>query len=166
MKRAFSLVELMIVVALLGILAAMALPQFQTYTTDAKASTAKANLRIYRSAIELYTAQHNSTAPGYPNGNPDTVPVAGAFYGQLAKATTNSGAIAEPGTPGYDLGPYMKNIPENPFNSKNVPLMLHNAQDFPQQATGDTGWIYKPATKTIKLNWPGTDKNGVRYYDY
>ena len=166
MKRAFSLVELMMVVALLGILAAMAFPHFQSHTTDAKATTAKANLRVLRSAIVLYTAQHNGVAPGYQDGNPLTAPNQTVMMDQLKKATTQQGAIAEIGTPGYDRGPYLKSSPENPFNSKTDNKMLTNNEDFPQQATGQFGWIYHAATKTIKLDWTGLDKGGVSYYDY
>lgn len=166
MKRAFSLVELMMVVALLGILAAMAFPQFQSHTTDAKSTTAKANLRVIRSAIELYTAQHSGVAPGYPDGNPLTVPSQTVMMDQLTKATTDQGAIAELGTVGYDRGPYLKIFPENPFNSRTDSKTLMNNQDFPLEATGQFGWIYHAATRTIKLDWPGTDSKGIDYYDY
>jgi hypothetical protein len=44
--------------------------------------------------------------------------------------------------------------------------MLANGASFPGEAAGDTGWIYKPATETIRLNWPGNDDEGTRYYDY
>ncbi len=154
------------VVALLGILAAMAMPQFQSYTTNAKASTAKANLRVLRSAIELYTAQHGGIPPGYQDGNPLAVPNLTVMMDQFKKATTQQGAIAEIGTPGYDRGPYLKISPENPFNYKTDSKMLTNNQNFPNNATGQFGWIYHADTKTIKLDWPGTDKHGVRYYDY
>ena len=51
MKRAFTLVEILIVVALLGILAAIALPTFQDHIQQARESAAKDNLRILRNAI-------------------------------------------------------------------------------------------------------------------
>ena len=59
MKTGFSLVELIIVVAVLGIMAAIVVPQFQNQSTKAKEAVAKEGLRILRSAIELYTAQHS-----------------------------------------------------------------------------------------------------------
>jgi type II secretory pathway pseudopilin PulG len=156
----------MMVVALLGILAAMAFPHFQSHTTDAKATTAKANLRVLRSAIELYTAQHSGVAPGYQDGNPLTAPNQTVMMDQLKKATTQQGAIAQLGTVGYDRGSYLKSSPENPFNSRTDTKMLTNNEDFPQNATGQFGWIYHAASKTIKLDWPGLDKEGVSYYDY
>jgi prepilin-type N-terminal cleavage/methylation domain-containing protein len=64
MERAFSLVELMIVVAVLGILAAIVVPQFQRHSTQAKEAVAKDSLRLLRGAIELYTARHGGRPTG------------------------------------------------------------------------------------------------------
>ena len=166
MKRAFSLVELMMVVALLGILAAMAFPQFQSYTTDAKATTAKANLRVLRSAIELYAARHKGVPPGYPFSNFDQQPLEIHMARQLTLATNENGMANTPGTVGFELGPYMREIPENPFNNSSRVLVILNASDLPENATGNYGWVYKPLTQTIKLDWPGTDSEGIDYYQY
>ncbi|GAH74356.1 unnamed protein product, partial [marine sediment metagenome] len=71
MKKAFTLVEILIVVAILGILAAIVIPQFQAHSQEAKEAAAKDNLRILRNAIELYAVQHGGVPPGYPADNPD-----------------------------------------------------------------------------------------------
>ncbi len=149
MKKGFSLVELMIVVAVLGILAAIVVPQFQSQATQAKESAAKSNLRTLRGAIELYTTQHSGIPPGYPNNNPTESPSMDSFTTQMI---TN--------------GRYLASIPENPFNNKKLMKVLANSESFPAEATGDFGWIYQPATKTIRLDRTGTDKDGIRYYDY
>jgi prepilin-type N-terminal cleavage/methylation domain-containing protein len=166
MKRGFSLVELMIVVAVLGILAAIVIPQFQSYTTQAKETTAKSNLRILRSAIELYTAQHNGVPPGYPNGDITATPSEQVFIWQLTMASNKSGQTANPGTAGFNLGPYIKTFPENPFNDAGAVRIIGNSEEFPSSAAGNFGYIYQPATKTIKLNWAGNDSAGVAYFDY
>jgi prepilin-type N-terminal cleavage/methylation domain-containing protein len=166
MKRGFSLVELMIVVAVLGILAAIVVPQFQSHTSEAKESAAKNNLHILRVAIKLYAAQHNDVPPGYLNGDTSASASAVVFILQLTKSTNESGELADAGTAGYPLGPYISAMPKNPFNSEIMPAIVGNSESFPTEATGVGGWIYKAATKEIRLNWPGTDSKDLRYYDY
>ncbi len=59
MKKGFTLMELMIVVAVLAILAAILIPNFRGITADAKNSTAKADLRNLKMAVILYQNQFN-----------------------------------------------------------------------------------------------------------
>jgi len=61
---------------------------------------------------------------------------------------------------------YINAFPENPFNNKTTLRMIANGESFPAEATGAYGWLNQGSTKSIKLDWPGTDKNGFRYYDY
>ena len=163
MKKAFSLYEIIIVVAILGILAAIVIPQFRSHSQQAKESAAKDNLRILRNAIEIYTAQHNSTPPGYYNNN--LLP-AGLFYPQLTAYTDRAGNTTGSPAESHPCGPYISEIPENPFNNEASITILEDAENFPGEADGSSGWIYKPATKQIRLNYPGTDSKGNAYYDY
>jgi general secretion pathway protein G len=149
MKRGFSIVELIIVVAVLGIMAAIIVPQFQSHSTEAKESVAKDSLRILRSAIELYTAQHSGIPPGYTNNDPQTSPSSSNFYNQLTVERR-----------------YMSKIPVNPFNNRQDIWMIGNSGTFPQNPTGNYGWVYQAATKTIKLDWQGMDKYGIPYFEY
>ena len=165
-KYAFTLVEILIVVALLGILAAIVLPTLQGHIQQARETAAKDNLHILRNTIELYAAQHRGVPPGYPNGNQDADPFVIAFVWQLTKATDSSHQTANPGTEGYPYGPYINKFPTNPLNDESSVTMILNSGEFPEEPTGTYGWIYKAATKTIKLDWPGTDSKGIDYYDY
>lgn len=139
----------MIVVAVLGILAAIVVPQFQLYSTQAKKAVAKEGLRMLRSAIELYTAQHSGVPPGYENDDPGTSPTSTNFINQLAGSQD-----------------YLIKIPRNPFNNLQNIKMIGNSEAFPGAAIEGYGWVYQAATKTIRLNWPGVDSSGLPYFDY
>lgn len=149
MKKAFSLVEFLIVVAILGILAAIVVPQFQSNAQRAKAAAAMDNLRILRNQIELYAARHGGVPPGYPNDDMTENPGFVFFMFQMITAEH-----------------YFSELPRNPFNDMKTISLLGNAEGFPAEATGEFGWIYKPEVKQIRLDWPGTDAKGIRYYDY
>src|SRR5439155_22548245 len=62
-RSAFTLVELLIVVIILGILAAVVIPQFSDASTDARVSSLTTNLATMRGQIELYKLQHGGTYP-------------------------------------------------------------------------------------------------------
>lgn len=59
-KKGFTLIELMIVVAIIGILAAIAIPNFMNYQCKAKQSEAKSNLGTIRTNLEAYRAEFDS----------------------------------------------------------------------------------------------------------
>ena len=57
--RGFTLIELMIVVAIIGILAAIAIPNFMTYQAKSKQAEAKANLGgIYKSEVAFFSERN------------------------------------------------------------------------------------------------------------
>jgi len=75
-QQGFTLIELMIVVAIIGILAAVALPQYRTYTSRAKAANAITVGDAYKTAVALCIQEKGGTASGCSlgtNGIPNTV---------------------------------------------------------------------------------------------
>jgi len=166
-RKGFTLVELLLVVSILGILAALVLPSFQGNVAEAKESAAKSNLATMRTQIELYKLQHNGYPPGYVGGagTDDAGTVGMQFTG-----TTRSDGLPSPSTvptSPFLYGPYLKKIPPNPFNDKSDLLVLADGASFSASADGtSSGWLYRKDTAQIALNWTGTDKRGVDYHSY
>jgi len=149
MRRAFSIAELLIVAAVIGILAALVVPSLHNHAMDAKEAATREDLQLLRGAIELYAARHGGVSPGYPQNNPSDDPTGERFQ---AQTTMEDRCLLQ--------------IPENPFNNLNRVRMVGNDEAFPPEASGQYGWVYQPATKTIRVDWPGTDSHGTRFFDY
>ena len=66
-KKGFTLIELMIVVAIIGILAAIAIPNFLRFQLKSKTSEAKVNLAAIRTAEESYLAEFGSYVVAAPS---------------------------------------------------------------------------------------------------
>ncbi|MEM9415589.1 MAG: prepilin-type N-terminal cleavage/methylation domain-containing protein [Planctomycetota bacterium] len=130
--RAFTLVEILIVVVILGILAAIVIPQFTTAAESSKESALKQDVFRFREQIELYKVHHN--------GEPPTL---AGFIDQMTMATDADGNTAAPGTAGYPYGPYLPGIPRNPFTDT-IPIG--------DGAIGTSAWYYDETTGAIHAN--------------
>jgi type II secretory pathway pseudopilin PulG len=159
-------VEILIVVVLLGILAAVVIATVGNSTTSAKASALATDLQLLRNFILIYKGQHLEVAPGYPNGDTTAAPTEEAFVDQATLSSNARGQTAVVRTAGFERGPYMQKIPVNPFNNLTTVQMLADGEAFPANADDSHGWICKPATAEIRADTTGTDSKGKAYYDY
>jgi general secretion pathway protein G len=127
----FTLVEILIVVVILGILAAIVIPQFTNASESAKGSSLYTQLQTIRSQLELYQVQHNGSYP--------TLAQLQASWGVMTSKTDVNGTIGTtPGT--HDFGPYLQQAPSNPFT---------NSVAVAATAVAGNGWVYDEATGAI-----------------
>jgi prepilin-type N-terminal cleavage/methylation domain-containing protein len=164
--RAFTLVEILIVVVLLGVLAAIVIPAVAGSSASARQSALAQNLKLLRRYVLIYKSQHLEVGPGYPDGDTDEAPTELAFVNQATTSSNASGQTRPVGTPGFNRGPYLMRIPVNPLNGESTVQMLADGEDFPANPGGSDGWIYKAATSEVRAGNAGTDYNGKPYYDY
>lgn len=160
----FTLVELMIVVAILGILAAIVMPTFQNNVTEAKTSSAKSNVRAIRAQIELYKLQHDGLLPGVSSsGNQTTLTTLERHFLYTSTIDGVASLNKVPSDP-FLYGPYLLKLPRNPYNDlSNIVFSTDFATDA---GNVSSGWLYNSNTGEICLNYPGTDEDGVAYIDY
>ena len=120
-SRGFTLVEILIVVIILGILAAIVIPQFTNASSDARNNSVASTLQTMRGQIELFKIQHG-----------DVPPASTAIWTVMMGKTNvlDTTQVVATGT----LGPYCQSTPVNPINGKS------NAADTTQAvATGTLG---------------------------
>ena len=150
--RGFTAVEVTIVIAILGLLAAVAIPQLAAHHRQDQTATLVCRLGVLRTAINRYWAQHDDF-PG---------PGTGDVRRQLVSQTCRSGAC---GTGvAFALGPYVQDgdLPENPVTGTNT-LTITDA--MPEAASGSSAWIYCRLTGELRANSTGRTEDGVRFFD-
>ncbi|MGQ0626909.1 MAG: competence type IV pilus major pilin ComGC, partial [Phycisphaerales bacterium] len=98
-SKAFTLIEILIVVVILGILAAIVVPQFTKASEDAQVGNVQTQLQTIRSQIELYRVKNNGARPD--------------FLGVLAGGWGDPTG-ADPAAQGLLGQDYMKSAPINP----------------------------------------------------
>jgi len=94
LQQGFTLIELMIVVAIIGILAALAVPAYQDYTIRSKVAEAASLGSAARTAVDVYFSE-NGTLPGSTVVNTSLGLSAPASYNAkyIASVDVNTGGV-------------------------------------------------------------------------
>ena len=155
LRQGFTLVELLIVVIILAILAAIIIPQFTGATDDANQAAYDTNVANVRAAIDLYRQQHSAypgavTSSGGTcvNGTAVTGAVGeAAFLAQLRNYTNAAGQACTGTDPNeFKYGPYLKDdLPDNPLGTNNtVTVVTTGVLGLTSGTTG--GWRFDSVT--------------------
>ena len=117
-RNGFTLIEILIVVIILGILAAIVVPQFSSASTDARNSSLSSTLATLRMQIQTYRLQHNDNLPDLTRG-----------WNCLTHRTDINGNIDPPTGP--VMGPYLQTIPVNSLTGTRVPVVVDGTAFVP-----------------------------------
>ena len=135
-RKGFTLVEILIVVVILGILAAIVIPQFTNASESAKSSSLVSQLQTIRSQLELYQVQHNGNYPDLSAG-----------WTQMTSKSNVDQTLNVNGA----FGPYLQQDPENPFTKATTVIQQNDTNPLPAPKAGDAGgWYYNMKTGAIE----------------
>jgi general secretion pathway protein G len=166
-QAGFTLVEILIVVIILGVLAAVAIPQFTSSTEDAQLSALDMTLTEMRNAIELYYHQHGAVYPGAKKQTDGSAvgtaaEAQTAFIAQMTLYSAKDGKTSNTKDATYKYGPYIKRgaLPTNPFNGLNDITCDISTSDITSVASGGTtGWKFYVLTGRLIADDGAHDSN-------
>jgi len=130
-SNGFTLIEILVVVVLLGILAAIVFPQLGSAAEDGRRSALKQTLHRVRQQLQVYHQHHG----GWPNN----------FGEQMLRRSNQSGDTADNGSADgeYPYGPYLNEKPNHPFTGGST---------IGEGSVGSSDWYYNPDTGVFKAN--------------
>lgn len=162
-RSAFTLIELLIVVSILGVMAMIVVPHFVGASNSSRGAALADQLRIIREQSNLYRAQHQGKWPGV-DSNGTISPEVDFLITQLTAYTDDKGNISTAKSATFRYGPYLPSVPANPISGlKTISINTGSATPTPDDSTG---WIFQPATGRVWSNSTSQDASGKAHFAY
>ena len=136
-RRGFTLIEILIVVIILGILAAIVIPQFSNASQDARKANMRNQLQTMRGTIGLYRVEHRDIPPKLISVGWDVV----------TDRTKSDGTV----DPAGERGPYLPSPPVNPLTRSSTIVALGTSPG------ATNGWFYDESSGEFH----GANQDGV-----
>jgi len=167
-RKGFTLIELVIVMVILGIIAAIAIPRLSFSSRNAHEASLRANLTTLRNAIDWYYGEHNMKFPaatadglGNPAGSYE------ALVNQLTMYSDAQGKCSADQSSAFPYGPYIHGkLPPMPVgdNAGTNTVAINNLNTLLTSNPAQTdGWVYSYTTGRIIANADETGINGKTY---
>ena len=176
-RSGFSLVELIIVIVILGVLSAVAVPRISRGGKGANASALIQDLAVVRTAMEVYAAEHHGLYPANMGDSTDSILggnaafAALAFRDQLTLYSDETGYTVAAKAGQFVYGPYLHRIPALPVGSgastgKTDILVVDDDPDDNVDSSAGYGWIYNRKIGKFIANSDDTDESGTVFSSY
>ncbi|HOD66275.1 MAG TPA: prepilin-type N-terminal cleavage/methylation domain-containing protein [candidate division Zixibacteria bacterium] len=133
-RRGFTLIELVIIIVILGILAAVAIPKYQDLSGEAREASARSALGSMRSAVTIFYANQ-------------AVQTGTATWPSLADLQTRGTVMAQ-------------GLPPNPYQSNAPDSVVDGTGQVRGTVIGNRGgWVYDPVSGELWANTDTHDEN-------
>ena len=162
-SRPPSLTEYALVALVMGTVGLVGIPRKPEADRSGPVRELVKSVDMLRGAIAAYAGDHG-VFPGYDVTDGELSEE--TLVRQLTERTGPLGrSRVAPWAP-HQFGPYLWELPANPFNQLANVRIVGDHEPFPAVPDGSTGWIFRPATGELRANTtgvlPGTDD---RIYD-
>jgi len=132
--------ELVIVIVIIGIIAAVALPRMSGASENSRLAALKSSLRAMTVAVEMYAAEHGDRTPAHDtDGSVNSDPA--VFERRLVQTSDMHGNL------NGVFGPYLRALPENPYNHKTSVRI-----DGAAAGAGTDGWRFDSARREFQAD--------------